>query len=80
MIYVLMRKEISKYLITKISCDYLFDKINNLNENDIRLDFLLVYYISNEFMRAYKTNKSICKKDITEVNMPLNFKAFMYGN
>ena len=80
MIYVLMRKEISKYLITKISCDYLFDKINNLNENDIKLDFLLVYYISNEFMKEYKINKSICKKNITEVNMPLNFKNFMCNN
>jgi hypothetical protein len=79
MIYVLMRREISKYLVTKISCDYLFDKINNLNENEIRLDFTLVYYISNEFMEEYKINKNNCKKNITEVNMPLNFKNFIYN-
>jgi len=79
MIYVLMRKEISKYLVTKISCDYLFDKINMLNENDIKLDFLLVYYISKEFMEEYKINKSKCNKNIIEINLPLNFKDFMYN-
>ncbi len=79
MIYVLMRKEISKYLVTKISCDYLFDRMNNLNENEIKLDFTLVYYISNEFMKEYKINKNSCKKNITEVNMPLNFKNFIYN-
>lgn len=79
MIYVLMRKEISKYLVTKISCDHLFDKINRLNENDIKLDFLLVYYISKEFMEEYKINKSKCNKNIMEINLPLNFKDFMYN-
>ncbi len=79
MIYVLMRREISKYLVTKISCDYLFDKINRLDENNIKLDFLLVYYISKEFMEEYKINKNKCKKNITEINLPLNFKDFMYN-
>lgn len=79
MIYVLMRREISKYLVTKISCDHLFDKINRLNENNIKLDFLLVYYISKEFMEEYKINKNKCNKNITEINLPLNFKDFMYN-
>ena len=74
MIYVIMRKEISKYLISKISCDHLFNKIENLDDDQIVLDFLLVYYISNEFIDAYIADKAICTKNIIEKNMPLTMK------
>ena len=74
MIYVMMRREISKYLVTKVSCDHLFNKIEKLDDNEIILDFLLVYYISNEFIDAYIADKAMSTKKITEKNMPLTMK------
>ena len=74
MIYVMMRREISKYLVTKVSCDHLFNKIEELDDNEIILDFLLVYYISNEFIDAYIADKAMSTKKITEKNMPLTMK------
>ena len=74
MIYVMMRREISKYLVTKVSCDHLFHKIEELDDNEIVLDFLLVYYISNEFIDAYIADKAMSTKKIIEKNMPLAMK------
>jgi hypothetical protein len=69
-----MRREISKYLISGISCDHLFRKIENLEEEEVILDFLLVYYVSNEFIDAYIANKAVSTKKIIEKNMPLTMK------
>ncbi len=80
MIYVIMRKEISKYLVTKVSCDHLFSKIKKLDDPDITLDFMLVYYISYEFMDAYIKNKNNCTKNILEKNLPLTFKKLIENN
>ncbi len=74
MIYVMMRREISKYLVSKLSCDHLFNKIENLDDNEIVLDFLLVYYISNEFIDAYIADRAMSTKKIIEKNMPLTMK------
>lgn len=73
-IYVMMRREISKYLVTKVSCDHLFNKIEELGDNEIVLDFLLVYYISNEFIDAYIYDKKMSTKKIIEKNIPLTMK------
>jgi hypothetical protein len=72
--YVIIRREISKYLISGISCDHLFRKIENLKEEEVILDFLLVYYVSNEFIDAYIANKAVSTKKIIERNMPLTMK------
>ena len=74
MIYVMMRREISKYLVSKLSCDHLFNKIENIDDNEIVLDFLLVYYISNEFIDAYIADRAMSTKKIIEKNMPLTMK------
>ncbi|MEM0140170.1 MAG: hypothetical protein QXZ44_06125 [Ferroplasma sp.] len=73
MIYIIMRKEISKYLLTAISCNHLFYKINKQEDEKVKLDFLLVYYISNEFIESYLFNKALSPKDISEINVPLNY-------
>jgi hypothetical protein len=75
--YVIIRREISKYLVSKISCDHMFNKIEALEDNEIIIDFLLVYYISNEFMDAYITNKALCTKKIIEKNLPLPMKRIL---
>lgn len=72
--YMLMRREISKYLVTKTSCDHLFSKIEALEDQEIILDFLLVYYVSNEFIDEYIANRAISTKKIIEKNMPLTMK------
>ena len=69
-----MRREISKYLVSRASCDYLFKKIENLEDEEVILDFLLVYYVSNEFIDAYIANRTLSTKKITERNMPLTIK------
>lgn len=80
MIYVLMRREISRYLITETSCDHLFSKIKKLDDPDITLDFILVYYVSNAFMKGYIKNKNACTKNIREKNMPMVFKNLIEEN
>ncbi|WP_337860936.1 hypothetical protein [Ferroplasma sp.] len=75
--YIIIRREISKYLITKISCDHMFNKIEILEDNDIVIDFLLVYYVSNEFIDAYIANKAISTKNIIERNLPYNIKKIL---
>ena len=69
-----MRREISKYLISRTSCDHLFRKIENLEDEEVILDFLLVYYVSNEFIDAYIANRAMSTKKIIERNMPLTMK------
>ena len=75
--YVILRREISKYAVSKISCDHMFSKIEALPDKEIIIDFLLVYYISNEFLDAYIANKALSTKHITEKNLPLNVKRIM---
>jgi hypothetical protein len=75
--YVILRREIAKYAISKISCDHMFSKIEALPDKEIIIDFLLVYYISNEFLDAYIANKALSTKRITEKNLPLNVKRIM---
>ncbi|WMT52068.1 MAG: hypothetical protein RE471_04120 [Ferroplasma sp.] len=75
--YVIMRREISKYLVSKISCDHLFKKIEGLEDQEIVLDFLLVYYVSNEFIDAYIANRAMSTKIIIEKNMPMTMKKLL---
>ncbi|AGO61522.1 hypothetical protein FAD_0523 [Ferroplasma acidiphilum] len=77
MIYIIIRREISKYLVTKISCDHMFDKIERLDDNEVIIDFLLVYYISNEFIDAYIANRHMSMKHIVEKNIPLSMKKLL---
>ncbi len=74
MYYVLMRREISKYLITAISCRHLFNKIEGLEDNEVKLDFSLIYYISNEFIETYQTCKALSTKNVIAVNLPYYFR------
>ena len=55
----------------------MFSKIEALQDKEIIIDFLLVYYISNEFLDAYIANKALSTKHITEKNLPLNVKRIM---
>jgi len=55
----------------------MFDKIERLEDNDIIIDFLLVYYISNEFIDAYIANKLLSTKYIVERNLPLTMKKLL---
>jgi hypothetical protein len=75
--YIIIRREISKYLVSKISCDHMFNKIEKLEDNEIIIDFLLVYYISNEFLDAYIADKALCTKNIVERNLPYNVKKIL---
>jgi hypothetical protein len=75
--YVILRREISKYAVSEISCDHMFSKIEALPDKEIIIDFILVYYISNEFLDAYIANKALSTKRITEKNLPLNVKRIM---
>ncbi len=75
--YILIRREISKYLVTKISCDHMFDKLERVEDNEIVIDFLLVYYISNEFMDAYIANRHMSMKHIIEKNVPFSLKKLL---
>ncbi len=70
----MMRREISKYLVSKTSCDHLFMKIEKLEDREIILDFLLVYYVSNEFIDAYIADRAMSTKKIIERNMPPTMK------
>jgi hypothetical protein len=55
----------------------MFDKIEKLDDNDIVIDFLLVYYISNEFIDAYIANKLLSMKHIVEKNIPPQMKKLL---
>ncbi|NOL59332.1 hypothetical protein HLB00_00565 [Ferroplasma acidiphilum] len=55
----------------------MFDKIERLDDNEVMIDFLLVYYISNEFIDAYIANRAMSMKHIVEKNIPLSMKKLL---
>ena len=60
---------ISKNLLLRSSADELFNYINNLELNDIIIDFNTVQAITRAFTHQYLSNKKKCQKKITDINL-----------
>ncbi|WP_287954955.1 hypothetical protein [Acidiplasma sp.] len=80
MIYIMIRHEISRYLIAPLSCDYMFHKIESMDDDEVRIDFLMVYYISPQFLDEYIKDRLKSKKHIIELNVPYAYKSKLSFN
>ncbi len=68
MIEIKIKDYISEYPVSREAADNLFDYINKLNEDNIKIDFYEVIGISHSFASQYRFDKRRYKKNITEIN------------
>ncbi|MBP3790720.1 MAG: hypothetical protein ILA26_01685 [Methanobrevibacter sp.] len=64
-----LKDEINSALDFNQSATELFDKINNLSDEEFILDFEDVVFISMSFAQAYYASKKRSPKKVTEINL-----------
>jgi hypothetical protein len=69
---VRIRDEISPDLAFRTSALPFFERLENMQEEEIQVDFSDILSISRSFAHEYDTRKNQSKKKITEINLPDN--------
>ncbi|WP_337860400.1 hypothetical protein [Ferroplasma sp.] len=64
-----LTKLIGIYPSTRKSCDILFDKINNMKDEKIIIDFSEVVGITHSFASQYAYHKKNSPKNVREINI-----------
>ncbi len=64
-----LKDEINGALDFNQSATELFEKINQINENDFTMDFEDVFFISRSFVQAYYSSKKRSPKNVNEINL-----------
>lgn len=64
-----LKEEIASGLDFNQSATALFDKINQMSEDDFVMDFEGIIFISRSFAQAYYASKKRSSKNITEINL-----------
>ena len=67
-------EKVSKDLALRDIADALFDDIESLTESAVVIDFSEVTSIARSFAHQYSLRKKSSKKDISEINMPINIR------
>lgn len=72
---IIMSKEIGEYIATRNSIASIFNKINELSENNIIMDFKGVKFISRSPASEYLKLREKTDKNLTEKNMSDEVKS-----
>jgi anti-anti-sigma regulatory factor len=70
-----LSKDFGSLIITRNAIINLFDSFANLSEEKLILDFRGIEFISRSAAHEYVKQKSMCDKEIREVNISQNVKA-----
>jgi len=68
-VIIKLKDEINGALDFNQSATELFEKINQINENDFTMDFEDVFFISRSFVQAYYSSKKRSPKNVNEINL-----------
>ena len=64
-----LKDEINGALDFNQSATELFEKINQINDNDFTMDFEDVFFISRSLAQAYYFSKKRSPKNVNEINL-----------
>jgi hypothetical protein len=68
-VIIKLKDEINGALDFNQSATELFEKINQINENEFTMDFEDVFFISRSFAQAYYSSKKRSPKNVNEINL-----------
>ena len=71
-------KSISKYLALRDSARDFFDYLNNLDKDELTIDFKYVNTVSRSFAQEYLIRKKAMSKQINEINVPDNVRKMFH--
>lgn len=74
---VMIKDEINSSLEMNTAADDFLNQVNEIDDNEILIDFTGIVFISRSFAQAYFSKKNKLDKNIDEINVPDEVKPLM---
>lgn len=74
---VRIKEEINSSLEMNTAADDFLNKVNELDDNEILIDFTGIVFISRSFAQSYFSKKNKLDKNIDEINVPDDVKPLV---
>ena len=73
----MIKDEINSSLEMNTAADDFLNQVNEIDDNEILIDFTGIVFISRSFAQAYFSKKNKLDKNIDEINVPDEVKPLM---
>ena len=74
---VMIKDEINSSLEMNTAADDFLNKVNEIEDDEILIDFTGIVFISRSFAQAYFSKKNKLGKNIDEINVPDEVKPLL---
>lgn len=74
---VMIKDEINSSLEMNTAADDFLNKVNEINDDEILIDFTGIVFISRSFAQSYFSKKNKLDKNIDEINVPEEVKPLV---
>lgn len=74
---VMIKEEINSSLEMNTAADDFLNKVNDINDDEILIDFTGIVFISRSFAQSYFSKKNKMDKNIDEINVPTEVKPLV---
>lgn len=73
----MIKDEINSSLEMNTAADDFLNKVNEINDEEILVDFTGIVFISRSFAQSYFSKKNKLNKNIDEINVPAEVKPLV---
>lgn len=73
----MIKEEINSSLEMNTAADDFLNKVNDINDDEILIDFTGIVFISRSFAQSYFSKKNKMDKNIDEINVPTEVKPLV---